>query len=169
MEEALRKILEAVEKNEITVDEAVELIRALKEKNKVEKVEYDDSGETENVRDLIVDSIVVKEGETFEGDVVVMNGDAVVKGIVKGNLSVVSGKLFFSGEVFGDLDVVGSKIKWHGGKVHGNLNMIACKEEGTPPKVEGELVRYNNAFIKSILFFIKPFIHGIEVKNVRRR
>ncbi len=165
MEEALRKILEAVEKNEISVDEAVELIQALKERTEREK--RNDFGKTGDIKDLIVDRIFVDENETFEGDVVIVDGEAVVKGAVKGNLSIISGKLFFSGEVLGDLNAVSSKIEWHGGIVHGSLYVIACKEEGTPPRVEGELVRFDNVFIRSVMSFVKPFIQGIKTKKRR--
>ncbi|QTA38826.1 hypothetical protein JYK00_04785 [Thermosipho ferrireducens] len=166
----IKKILEALERGEITKEEAEALIAAVKTGNtEAEKVIDFDEEEYKKwtgSKDVIGGKIVIDEGEVHEGDLNVVKGDVVVKGTIQGELSVVMGKLEFSGKVTKDANVVGSTVNWNGGIIEGDLNIVGCKESGKPPVVNGNLVRYNNAFIKGILsFFVKPFLSGLEVRN----
>jgi cytoskeletal protein CcmA (bactofilin family) len=164
MNEEIRKVLEALKNGEITTEEAEALIEAIKQREDYKDENFESSDE--NVETKVGEITVIEEGEVFEGDINIVNGEAVIKGIVNGDCSIVMGKLTFSGEVKGDMDIVGSRVKWNGGVINGSLNIVASKEEGTPPKVKGGLTRVNNLLLKGLFkVFLKPFLSGFEIKN----
>lgn len=165
MGEEIRKILEALQNGEITADEAEAFINAIKQKEKESRSRNNTYIDEEKSETKIDEKIVIEEGEIFDGDINIVNGEAIIKGSVNGDCSVVFGKLMFSGEVRGDMNVVGSKVEWNGGIIHGSLNIVGSKESGTPPKIEGGLTRFNNFALKGVFKFLKPFLKGLEIKN----
>ncbi|MEK9200017.1 zf-HC2 domain-containing protein [Ureibacillus sp. 179-F W5.1 NHS] len=64
---------------------------------------------------LIVDgqTVIVPEGEVVEGDIVVKNGDIVIEGEVKGNVTVINGQYMASTSVVtGQIEEIDQVFEW---------------------------------------------------------
>lgn len=66
--------------------------------------------------------------------------------------------------------MVGSTIKWNGGTIDGDLELVGCTYSGNRPKVSGRVEEINNFFINGILgtvkyLVVKPFLSGIKVEE----
>ena len=58
-------------------------------------------------------TVIVPEGETVKGDIVVKNGDIIVKGAVDGDITVINGKYMAStANVTGQIDEVDEVFEW---------------------------------------------------------
>lgn len=58
-------------------------------------------------------TVIVPEGETVKGDIVVKNGDIIVKGAVEGDITVINGKYMAStANVTGQIDEVDEVFEW---------------------------------------------------------
>ncbi|HWI48040.1 MAG TPA: anti-sigma factor [Rummeliibacillus sp.] len=58
-------------------------------------------------------TVIVPEGETVKGDIVVKNGDIIVKGEVDGNITVINGKYMAStANVTGQIEEVDEAFEW---------------------------------------------------------
>ncbi|MGG0658339.1 zf-HC2 domain-containing protein [Rummeliibacillus pycnus] len=58
-------------------------------------------------------TVIVPEGETVKGDIVVKNGDIVVNGEVDGNITVINGKYMAStANVTGQIEIVDEAFEW---------------------------------------------------------
>lgn len=59
-------------------------------------------------------TVIVPEGKTVEGDMVVKNGDIKVEGTVEGNLTVINGDKYLAGagEVTGDIEEIDQLFEW---------------------------------------------------------
>ena len=59
-------------------------------------------------------TVIVPEGKTVEGDMVVKNGDIKVEGTVQGNLTVINGDKYLAGagEVTGDIEEIDQLFEW---------------------------------------------------------
>jgi hypothetical protein len=88
--------------------------------------------------------VVVKSGETLEGDLVVIGGNVIVEenAQVNGDLVVVGGTLKSNGETQGDVVVVGGQIKLEkAALVTGDLVMIGSQlDQAEGAKVRGHVV-----------------------------
>ncbi|ANQ53519.1 hypothetical protein XJ44_03185 [Thermosipho affectus] len=158
----IKKVLEALQNGEISAEEAEALINAIKSKE--ENKDFYQTTDTSE-EPIVGEVTVIDETENFQGDLNIVNGEAIIKGKVAGDCSIVFGKLTFSGEIDGDLNVVGSRVNWNGGIIHGSLNIVACRESGRPPKVYGGLTRVNNLLLKGVFKIIKPFFSGMKMKE----
>ncbi|MHC0039641.1 zf-HC2 domain-containing protein [Pseudoneobacillus sp. C159] len=65
---------------------------------------------------LIVENntVIVPEGQTVRGDVVVKNGDIKIEGQVKGNVTVINGENYLAsaGKVTGDIEEINELFDW---------------------------------------------------------
>ena len=58
-------------------------------------------------------TVIVPKGETVKGDIVVKNGDIVVKGEVDGDITVINGKYMAStANVTGQIEEVDEAFEW---------------------------------------------------------
>lgn len=60
------------------------------------------------------ETVIVPEGETIKGDVVVQNGDLFIKGQVDGNVTVINGQQYMAaaGKVTGDIEEIDQAFEW---------------------------------------------------------
>jgi len=66
-------------------------------------------------------TVIVPEGKTVKGDIVVKNGDIVVKGAVDGNITVINGKYMAStANVTGQIEEVDEVFEWLWYKIKSN-------------------------------------------------
>lgn len=79
---------------------------------------------------------VVEEGETVDGDMVVVDGDLTVHGEIRGNAVVTGGDLLLEegGRVLGDAVVTDGELLNHGGRILGEMRTLAG-HDGVPPIV----------------------------------
>lgn len=166
----IRSILEALARHEITVDEAEQLILALKETQRTNSDDGKEKGRTKKRGKTVVGKdIVVEEGEELIGSLEIVNGTAIIKGKVYGDVQLVFSELYFSGEVHGNVDLVGSKAKWDGGLINGNLLIVGSEYSGKKPVVRGRVNEVNNFFIGGVLgtvkLFVKPILSGIKLEE----
>lgn len=147
MSEEIRKVLEALQRGEITPEEAEVLIEAIKsreENNQEESVneeiqwrmikeEYHGSisGMGENIW-------ITPEGKVL-GDVDIVKGKVKLEGHVDGNLDAVASQIEFGGTVSGNVNIVGGTVKWYRGEIKGNLEIVGAKEIGSRPLVGGKV------------------------------
>jgi hypothetical protein len=106
--------------------------------------------------------IVVKKDETIAGNVVIFDGNAIVRGEIEGNLVVISGNANLSGKVGGDMVVIGGNTKLAStAVVEGNLVSFGGKVIREPGSrvVAGE-VTGRGAFWRWLgkipIFILKP-------------
>lgn len=66
--------------------------------------------------ELIVENhtVIVPEGETIKGDIVVRNGDIKVEGKVEGNVTVINGNQYLAsaGQVTGEIEEINQLFEW---------------------------------------------------------
>ncbi|MFB4165595.1 zf-HC2 domain-containing protein [Alteribacillus sp. JSM 102045] len=60
------------------------------------------------------DTVIVPEGETVDGDLLVKNGSVEVKGEITGNLTVINGEQYLAsaGKVAGEIEQVDQALEW---------------------------------------------------------
>ena len=60
------------------------------------------------------DTVIVPEGKTIKGDVVVRNGDIKIEGTVEGNVTVINGQKYLAsaGQVSGEIEEVDEMFEW---------------------------------------------------------
>lgn len=67
-------------------------------------------------QNLIVEgeTVIVPEGKTIKGDVVVQNGDILIKGKVDGNVTVINGEQYMAaaGNVTGHIEEIDQAFEW---------------------------------------------------------
>lgn len=65
---------------------------------------------------LIVENskVIVPQGETIKGDVIVENGNVIIEGTVEGNVTVINGESYMAaaGQVTGEIKVVDEIFEW---------------------------------------------------------
>ncbi|MCX7653204.1 MAG: hypothetical protein N2Z58_00775 [Fervidobacterium sp.] len=140
----LRKILEAVEKGDLSPDDAEKLIKIIFESDVWE--------EKASKSDSIVNTVVeIKEGEKVTKNLSLTNGKLVLKGELLGDVFAVNSDIELFGTLSGNLSCVRSKIFWKGGEVKGDLNAVMCKEFGNA-NVLGKryIVSFNIPFANKI-------------------
>jgi len=95
-------------------------------------------------RIVITGPVLVDKGETT-GDVVVIDGDVLVRGTVDGDLVVINGTLTLRGRVTGDVIVGADRaILGSNGRIDGDLRYGDKKPLGaTPDKVKGDIERFD--------------------------
>ncbi|MBW3653342.1 MAG: polymer-forming cytoskeletal protein [Actinobacteria bacterium] len=100
-------------------------------------------GEDRGDRLVLVGSVLVDRDETV-GDVVVVDGDVLVRGTVTGDLIVVSGDITIRGTVEGDVVAVsGLATLGRAGRVAGDIIYADDRPVLTPgARVEGEITRF---------------------------
>ncbi|MCD6163771.1 MAG: polymer-forming cytoskeletal protein [candidate division Zixibacteria bacterium] len=80
-------------------------------------------------------SIVIEEGERVHADVVVVSGDATIKGYVNGDVVVINGNIYVasSGYIHGDAFTIGGRVKKEeGAKITGStipFSVISLKHD----------------------------------------
>jgi len=59
-------------------------------------------------------TVIVPEGETVKGDIVVRNGDIKIEGTVEGNVTVINGNQYLAsaGQVTGEIEEVNQAFEW---------------------------------------------------------
>ncbi|ODN30450.1 hypothetical protein [Fervidobacterium thailandense] len=119
----LRKILEAVERGELSPEDAEKLVNALFESS---EEEFSQS----KVREVYNEVFVVKPGEVIRETVSARNSKLTIDGEILGDLDVVNCYVELSGTVHGNLNAATSKISWRGGKVLGDAKLVMCQESG---------------------------------------
>ncbi|BDH63610.1 anti-sigma-W factor RsiW [Lysinibacillus sp. PLM2] len=75
----------------------------------------DDEFAVTNQPNLVVDgkTVIVPEGETVKGDIVVKNGDILIKGEVDGNVTVINGEYMASTAVVtGKIEEIDETFEW---------------------------------------------------------
>jgi cytoskeletal protein CcmA (bactofilin family) len=78
--------------------------------------------DTPNDRIVVSGPVVVDRGETVKGDVVVLDGDVLIRGKVRGDVVVVNGDLTVRGKIGGDaVTVAGKAILGRAARIHGDL------------------------------------------------
>ncbi len=156
----VKKILEALAKHDITVEEAEKLILAVKlsKKNK-----------PKSSRSVVGKEFIINEDEIYDGNIEIVNGNLILRGIVNGKVEAVFSEVEFSGTVNGKFEAVGCNIKWDGGVINGDIEIVGCNYKGKKPKVSGKVKEVNGFFINSLLkivkFSIKPFMNGIKISE----
>lgn len=65
------------------------------------------------------DTVIVPEGITVPGDLLVKNGDLMVKGTIEGDVTIVNGELLEDGSMLGEESLMASV-----GEVNGELNHV---------------------------------------------
>lgn len=152
----LRKILENVEKGELTPEDGEKLIEALFDSNGFAS-SADEASDLNNepLSGEFNEVVKIKSGDKVKRDISIFHGKLIVEGELIGNVSAVDSELVIAGTINGNLNVVRSKLIWNGGNVQGNCNAVMCKDVGTP-NVSG---RYNNIAINV------PFFNDSLLKN----
>jgi len=85
--------------------------------------------------------VVVKAGETLDGDLVCVLGSATVDGVVNGNVVVVGGSLKMSGQAHGDVVGVGTGLTFKPGSViEGELVNVGGTIQRDGLEVHGDTV-----------------------------
>ncbi len=156
----VKKILEALAKHDITVEEAEKLILAVKlsKKNK-----------PKSSRSFVGKELIINEDEIHDGNIEIVNGTLILKGIVNGKVEAVFSDVEFSGTVNGKFQAVGCDIRWDGGVINGDVEIVGSNYKGKKPKVSGKVQEVNGFFVGGILrvvrFAIRPFIKGIKISE----
>ncbi|MGQ9856247.1 MAG: hypothetical protein ACUVQF_05880 [Fervidobacterium sp.] len=158
----IRSILEALARKEITVEEAEQLILAIKQSK--------ESDRRKKSKSFIGKEFVLNTGEEYVGNIEIVNGRAVINGKLVGSLQVVFGEVVFSGEVTKNVELVGTTVTWNGGRIGGNLQMVGCNYKGVKPVVEGNVSEVNNFFVSGIIGLVKkvvvrPLLSGIKIED----
>ena len=166
----IKKILEAVANKEITQEEAEMLIKALKEREKKKKKKKGFFKKKEEKKEESSDNsdygetFIVNENDIVSGDVVLSSSKAIIHGTVNGDVVLIKCDLDFSGEVMGDLAVLGGRASFNGGKVHGDLVLMASKYSGKLPVVSGDTVRMSKFLASGIMNVVSLAMGGLGIK-----
>jgi len=75
----------------------------------------------------------IADGETFEGPLLVVDGDVEVRGRLEGDVVVVGGSLRImeGGEITGDVRLADSRLSRDGGNIRGEVTTVAAREAVT--------------------------------------
>ncbi len=156
----VRKILEALARHDINVEEAEKLILAVKLSSK---------NKSKSSRSIVGRELIINEDEIYDGNIEVVNGKLILKGIVNGKVEAVFSEVEFSGTVNGKFEAVGCDIRWDGGVINGDVEIVGCNYKGKKPKVSGKVKEVNGFFVNSALsiakVFVKPFMKGIKISE----
>lgn len=87
---------------------------------------------------LIVEgeTVIVPAGETIRGDIVVQNGDILIKGQVEGNVTVINGKQYMAaaGNVTGQIEEIDQAFEWLWYKIKNTGKWIVSTQSDEEPK-----------------------------------
>lgn len=163
----IRAILEALARKEITVDEAEALIDALRGAKSTKG--QGDQSRNRRSRSVVGKQVTIAEDEEFVGDLEVVNGTVFVKGRIVGEFHAVFSDVFFTGEVTGNASFVGCKVRWNGGSIGGDLQLVGSQCSGARPHVKGNVNELNNFFVNGILgtvkLIVKPILSGVRAES----
>lgn len=88
--------------------------------------------------DLVVenDTVIVPEGKTISGDVVVRNGNIKIEGKVEGNVTVINGEKYLAsaGHVSGEIEEVDEMFEWLWYKIKDSSKQIINLFESEDPQ-----------------------------------
>ncbi len=119
-------------------------------------------------------TVTVKSGETFNGDLVVFGGSATIEagGTVNGNAVVFGGNLVVNGDVTGDAAIVGGSMSLGASAhVHGNLSTVgASLNRADGSQVDGQVFNAatawgRNGIGSSPTVVIPPVVPNIKVES----
>jgi hypothetical protein len=105
---------------------------------------------TPNDRIVVSGSVLVNRGETVPGDVVVGDGDILIRGTVKGDVVAIGGDVTIRGKVGGDVVSVGGLATLgRAARVSGDLVYFDKKPVRAPgAKVSGKVKRFDGGSFK---------------------
>ncbi len=110
----------------------------------------------ENGKLLFGESLTLKRGETFYGDVVIFVGDLILEeeSILRGNAAVFGGRARVAGTIEGDLAVFGGNVKIKGtGKIEGDVVIAGGRLE----REEGAVIEGEVAEVNGLKWLTRPF------------
>jgi len=86
--------------------------------------------------------LTIPEGATLTGHRLVLDGSAMVRGTLEGNLVVLDGDLILepSGVVTGEALVIGGRVRERGGVVHGELRSLDRSVAAAQPRLAARIV-----------------------------
>ncbi len=146
MYEEIQKILEAVERGEISAEEGAQLIEALKRRSThSENQEIPEKhwriieGLHQGKISSIGENIHIKSTGKVVGDIEIVNGKLKLEGYVDGDIEAVASEIEFAGTVSGDMSIVGGRVIWKHGEIKGNVELVGTTEIGSRVKVGGKI------------------------------
>jgi hypothetical protein len=109
--------------------------------------------DTPDDRFVVSGSVLVDKGETVPGDVVVIDGDVLIRGTVKGDVVVVSGDATVRGKIGGDLVTVGGQaILGRKARISGDVVYFDKKPAVAPgAEVSGETKKVDGGEFSDVL------------------
>lgn len=89
----------------------------------------------------IDEDIVVAAGETIEGNLVVVQGDARIEGTVHGDVVVVDGtlELLDGGRITGDVRLADAELERDGGEIEGSVENVSEAERGAESEIRSRM------------------------------